>query len=132
MLIGTSRDRLFDKADPELPLSPVVDEFGKYLKVIVRFINEQEEICMNQGQGRSVVDVMRDAQRANAQPQTPQQVVERNQKDKLFNSIVKYLDNHNLFWRADEVDSLGVNFARSRHKIVPCTSSCIFSKERLE
>ena len=38
------------------------------IKVIVRFINEQEEICMNQGQGRSVVDVMRDAQRAKAIP----------------------------------------------------------------
>ena len=110
MFIGNTRDRLLDRAEPELTLSPVVVEFGKYMKIVV-VLNEL--VSMNQPQSRSVLDVMRQAQQALAQPKTPSKTIERNNKDKLFNALVDYLEEHGLFWRADEVDSFGVNFVKS-------------------
>ena len=55
MFIGNARDRLLDRAEPELTLSPVVVEFGKYMKIVL-VLNEL--VSMNQPQSRSVLDVM--------------------------------------------------------------------------
>lgn len=100
MFIGNTRDRLLDRAEPELTLSPVVVEFGKYMKIVV-VLNEL--VSMNQPQSRSVLDVMRQAQQALVQPKTPSKTIERN-NDKLFNALVDYLEEHGLFWRSDEVN----------------------------
>ena len=78
------------------------------MKIVV-VLNE----IMNQPLGQNVVDIMRQAQQALTQPKTPSKTVERNNKDKLFNTLIDYLENHGLFWRADEVDLLGVNFVKS-------------------
>lgn len=60
---------------------------------------------------RNAADVMRQqAQCALAQPKLPSKVAN---KDKLFNALVDYLEGHSLFWRADEVDSVGMNFVKS-------------------
>ena len=45
MFVGSSRDALLDRASPELPLSPVMVQFGKYLKVIV--VLEESELPGN-------------------------------------------------------------------------------------
>ena len=100
MFIGNTRDRFLDRAEPELTLSPVVVEFGKYMKIVV-VLNEL--VSMNQPQSRSVLDVMRQAQQVLVQPKTPSKTIERN-NDKLFNALVDYLEEHGLFWRSDEVN----------------------------
>ncbi len=81
------------------------------MKVVV--VVSEHELEMNQSPGRNLVDVMRQAQHALAQHKAPSKICERNNKDKLFNALVDYLDGHDLFWMADEVDSFGVNFVKS-------------------
>jgi len=111
VFFGSTRDSLLDRADPDLMLSPLVVQFGKFMKVVVA-VNEHE-LEMNQPMGRNAVDVMRQAQCALAQPKLPSKVNEKNNKDKLFNALIDYLEEHGLFWRADEVDSFGTNFVKS-------------------
>ncbi len=41
MFFGGTRDRLLDRADPDLMLSPVVVQFGKFMKVVV-VVSEHE------------------------------------------------------------------------------------------
>jgi hypothetical protein len=53
VFLGTARDKLLDRADPGLALSPVVDAFGKFMKIIVRGIGEQEVVDMNRNPSQS-------------------------------------------------------------------------------
>lgn len=43
MFFGNTRDRLLDRADPELALTPVVLQFGKYMKVVIARHEHSEE-----------------------------------------------------------------------------------------
>ena len=42
----------------------------------------------------------------------PSQITERNRKDKLYNSIVAYLDKRELFWMSDEIHLYGNNLVK--------------------
>ncbi len=46
----------------ELTLTPVVVQFGKFMKVVVVVVVSEHELEMNQSLGRNLVDVMRQAQ----------------------------------------------------------------------
>lgn len=58
-------------------------------------------------------DIMTQAQREKSKQRIPTRIDERNRKDELFNVLLAHLEKHNLCWRSDEVDSIGVNFVKS-------------------
>jgi len=70
MFVGSSRNVLLDRGSPELPLSPVMVQFVKYLKVIV--VLEESELP-----GNSTVTIKRNAFEIMAQS-----LRKRNLKDK--------------------------------------------------
>lgn len=59
VFFGSTRDKLLDRADPDLVLSPVVVQFGKFMKVVI-VVNEHE-FEMNQPLGQDTADVMTQA-----------------------------------------------------------------------
>ena len=43
MFFGTSREKLLDRADPSLSLSPLVTQFGHYIKIVVKEEDKQAQ-----------------------------------------------------------------------------------------
>ena len=97
MFFGTSREKLLDRADPSLSLSPLVTQFGHYIKIIVKEEDEdvEEPVRSVNESRRSMLDVMRQAQ-----AKLPASITERNSKDKLFNALVGFLKSQGLSWAA--------------------------------
>ena len=48
----------------------------------------------------------------------PSCIEERNKKDKLYNSIIQYLEKEGLYWKSDKDISSGTNFVKSLCKIL--------------
>ena len=111
VFVGFSRDALLDRVSPELSLSPVVMQFGKYLRVIV-VLGESELPGTSTATKWNAFEIMAQSQKEKSQTQVPKEIEERNRKDKLYNHLRLYCREHGLFWKADEVDMLGVNFLR--------------------
>ena len=68
--------------------------------------------------GPSTFDVMKQAKHEQSQARTPTLTQERNRKDKLYNVVIENLKQCGLQWRADEVESSGVNFAKSLTEVL--------------
>ena len=58
---------------------------------------------------RNAFDIMA---RAASQKGVPQRTVDRNRKDKLCNDILAFCEKEQLLWKADEINTLGVNFVQ--------------------
>ena len=120
MFVGSTRETLLDRADPDLSLAPVVVQFGKFLKILVTLREDtvgDGSITM-QSAGPSAFDVMRQAMHEISRARTPSLTQERTRKDKLYNAVVENLKNRGLQWRSDEVESSGVNFVKSLTEVL--------------
>ena len=120
MFVGSTRETLLDRADPDLSLAPVVVQFGKFLKILVTLREDtvgDGSITM-QSAGPSAFDVMRQAMQEISRARTPSLTQERTRKDKLYNAVVENLKNRGLQWRSDEVESSGVNFVKSLTEVL--------------
>ena len=62
MFLGNTRETLFDHADPNLMLVPVVVQFGKYMKIVD--FNENLPVEVSQPKVRRVLDLKRQAQQS--------------------------------------------------------------------
>ena len=97
----------------ELPLSPIVVQFGKYIKVMIVLENNTQVNAEQQIVHQNAFEIMMTAQRLASQVKVPPQVTERNQKDRLYNCLQAYCEKCELCWKAGEVKTLGVNFLHS-------------------
>ncbi len=116
MFVGSTRDMLLDRADPDMSLAPIVIQFGKFLKILVTLRDDAVDgniATQSEEAGPSAFDVMRQAQREKSRARTPSLTQERNRKDKLYNAVIENLKSRGLQWRSDEVESIGVNFVKS-------------------
>lgn len=106
--IGSSHDKL-DRVDFSLPLGECIALFGHYLKYLVKVRGTlREATCAN------AFEVLMEAgRRQSSCAFLPDLKSENNGKDRLYNSIIHYLDEHNLKWSASEVPSYGKNFLKS-------------------
>ena len=119
VFVGSTRNSLLDRADPDLSLSPVVIQFGQFLKLIVTLKDAGEEETAQVDETRpSAFDMMKQAMHEQSKPKSPSFIQERNKKDKLYNAIVDCLKQKCLQWRSDEVDTLGVNFVKSLTEVL--------------
>ncbi len=84
MFVGATRELLWDRVSPELPLSPVVAQFGKYIKIIVVLV---EEVATPQAATNAFDVLMIGASTSHAPPVRTQ----KTQKDKLYNDIVSFI-----------------------------------------
>ena len=91
---------------PDLPLLPIVSQFGKYLKVIIVLEESVPDVSSNL---RNAFDIMA---RAASQKGVPQPYLQRNQKYKLYNDILTFCEKEQLMWNGDEINTLGVGFVR--------------------
>ena len=113
--VGPSKDSL-DPVDLSLPIYPVIDSFGRYLKYCVNINAEFESTCTSVT-NRSAFEVLTSSsnQETTSTIQESQctleliQIVERNKKNKLHNDIVQVLASKGLsFLNQDEVKSSGM------------------------
>ena len=113
MFVGTSKENLQDRVCPDLPLSPVMMQFGKYMKVLVVLGETNREQACTSIVRRNAFEVMTMAQKQASQKRIPQVLEERNRKDKLYNHLQSYCEKKELTWKAEEVNTLGVSFLKS-------------------
>ncbi len=104
MFVGATREVLKDRVSPELPLSPVVTQFGRYIKIIVL----SDEIEAPKAT-TNVLNVLMNAASASG---VPPPIVEHNLKDKLYNDIVSFCEKEELLWRGTEIKTLGTRLVR--------------------
>ena len=93
--VGTEKDDL-DNVDLNLPVVPVINSFGHFLKFAVE--------SANNGDSMSTAQVTSsDAAAATADLFFIESVRERNKKDKLCNSIIHFFKSRNAFVKESEV-----------------------------
>ena len=115
VFVGSSKDSLTLKANPDLAVNAVVLEFGKFMKIIVRF---SEDVRIDTSQHFNAFDILKQSQLQLSRKRVPSCIEERNKKDKLYNSIIQYLEKEGLYWKSDEVISSGTNFVKSLCEIL--------------
>lgn len=109
--MGSSRSGLLHRVS--LPLSPVV-QFGTFLKVVVlnevRPDGECKSGCIPDSTSATpnAFDILTEAQ---SKQRTPAQIIEQNRKALQCSACPQR--KCGLYWRSDEVDSVGVNFVKS-------------------
>ena len=91
-------------------MNAVVLEFGKFMKIIVRF---SADVRIDTSQHFNAFDILKQSQLQLSRKRVPSCIEERNKKDKLYNSIIQYLEKEGLYWKSDEVISSGTNFVKS-------------------
>ena len=114
--VGPSKDSL-DPVDLSLPIYPVIDSFGRFLKYCVN-INEDFESTCATITNRSALDVIMSSSISTKQQTTVQknqynlesiQVVEQNKKNKLHNDIVQFFISRGLsFLSKEEITNSGM------------------------
>lgn len=112
VFVGSSQERTMDRVSPDLPLSPVVVQFGRYLKVIVLLETMDPQSAVQTLPARNAFQVMAQAQRDRASRRYPPPVQQRNKKDQLYNDILSYCEKNQIGWIGNEVDLLAVTFLR--------------------
>ena len=70
MFVGSTSDALLDRVDPDLSLSPVVVQFGKFLKIVVTLHDDatSDATLYSESAGPNAFDVMRQAMHEQASP----------------------------------------------------------------
>ena len=108
--VGTSKEKL-DKIDLDLPLVPVVDTFGRFVKYSVCVCVEESATTT----ARNAFDVLMASQQALQSSETalPKLLTERNNKDKLYNDVLRLLQSKALRLRHDEVNSFGTRLVKA-------------------
>ena len=119
VFVGSSKDSLTLKANPDLAVNAVVLEFGKFMKIIfINFSNSSttaftaksglafiiivrfsEDVRIDTGQHFNAFDILKQSQLQLSRKRVPSCIEERNKKDKLYNSIVQYLEKEGLYWK---------------------------------
>ena len=99
MFVGSTRDALLDRADPDSSLSPVVVQFGKVLKIVVTFHDDTtSDATHSESAGPNAFDVMRRAMHEQTRPRTPSLTLERNRKVRWYNAVIENLKCRGLQW----------------------------------
>ena len=128
--LGRSKDHL-DEIDLQIVLDVAVCSFGAYVRYSTSQQSGQVEECMRV----NAFHVMMSSQRQLCLRKLPQKKTEYNSKDRLYNSILDFLQEIGLDFSTNEVDNAGVNLVRTlqeclwyidgRHAIIEHHSSPI-------
>ena len=81
VFVGSSKDSLTLKANPDLTVNAVVLEFGKFMKIIVHF---SEDARIDTGQHFNAFDILKQSQLQLSRKRVPSCIEERNKKDKYL------------------------------------------------
>ena len=90
-----------------LNVHEVTASFGQYVKFIVQ---NMDEVVQSNTTGQHVCnafEVLLANQVSQSRPGRPSTVNVRTAKDKLFNPILEYLAEQELYWQSDEIDTQG-------------------------
>ena len=109
VFVGGARESLKDRVSPSLPLSPIIAQFGKYLKVIVVLETEKNDSTSTMTPTRDAFSVMLSAA---SKKGVPSPLPGRNQKEHLYNSVLQFCEKQNFVWKGDEINTIGVKFVR--------------------
>ena len=99
-----------DEIDMEILLEVAVATFGGYVRYITSRPMHQSE---KEGMEVNVFQVMMSSQRQLCLRKLPQKKKEYNSKDRLYNSILDFLEERELAFSSNEVDHTGVNLVRT-------------------
>ena len=84
------------RVSPELPLVPVIVQFGKYLKIIVVLEDNEVELISSKTRNKLHVGKYHHLLRS-----------------KLHTHLLSYCEKQEVLWKPDEINTIGVNFLRS-------------------
>ena len=85
--------------------------FGSFLKYVVSKTDDQPSASLETSQPNAFT-VLLSSQARLSQPGIPKPLTVRTAKDKLYNSILSYLEEQDLSWKSDEIESQGKTFVR--------------------
>jgi len=105
--LGSSHEKL-DRIDMSLPLNDCVAIFGHYLKYIVKVSASVEVTPTN-----ACKVLMEAGKRLSSNSFLPDRRNENNNKDRLYNALLDYFDEHDMKWSASEVSSCGKNLMKA-------------------
>ena len=109
--VGKGKDSL-DEADVNLCVSPVVGQFGAFVKFIVSSSNEDPSHS-SQCSPRNAFQIMLASQQRISASTLPSRVVNpRNRKQKLRNDILELLEQNDLVFKRSEVACVGEQFVQ--------------------
>ena len=108
--VGTSKEKV-DGVDLDLPVVPVVESFGRFVKYAVR-VNEEEDIPTAT---RNAFEVLMASQQAlqSIGKDLPDSIPEKNKRDRLYNDILQLMQSKQLKLRHDEIQSFGARLVRA-------------------
>ena len=98
-VVGANKEKM-DKVDLDLPVIPVVDSFGRFLRYSV---NEERSSVGASEMTKNAFEVLLASQRSLHGKQLPDPVQERNRKDKLYNDLLHLLGLRKLKLQSSEI-----------------------------
>ena len=107
--VGANKEKM-DKVDLDLPVIPVVESFGRFLKYSV---NEKGSSAGTSSMTRNAFEVLPASQRSLHGKQLPDSVQERNRKDKLYNDLFHLLGSKKLKLQSSEIHSFGERLVKA-------------------
>ena len=107
--VGANKEKM-DKVDLDLPIIPVVESFGRFLKYSV---NEKGSSAGTSSMTRNAFEVLLASQRSLHGKQLPDPVQERNRKDKLYNDLFHLLGSKKLKLQSSEIHSFGERLVKA-------------------
>ena len=113
VFVGSSQERTMVYVSPDLSLSPIVVQFGKYLKVIVLLEEVDPQPPTQTLPVRNAFEVMAQAQKDRAKRRFPSPIEQRTKKDQLYNDLLSFCEENQMGCIGEEVDSLAITFLRS-------------------
>ena len=87
----------------------VAPSFGQYAKFLVKRENNQVVPLSSQ---RNAFDLLLANAALQSQQGRPPMLTERNAKDRLYNDLLRVLEEKKLDWNADEIDTQGKTCVR--------------------
>ena len=107
--VGANKEKM-DKVDLDLPVIPVVESFGRFLKYSV---NEKGSSAGTSSMTRNAFEVLLASQQSLHGKQLPDPVQERNRKDKLYNDLSHLLGSKKLKLQSSEIHSFGERLVKA-------------------
>ena len=98
---------MFLQVDIDLCIQEVAPLFGSYVKYT---LNDPKDVAFP---SRNSFEVFLASQQELSKPKLPSFVEERNNKDRLYNSVLRLFERKELRWRSDTASTHGTRFVRT-------------------